>query len=90
MVHLFSTRFNDMTWEENVYYRKKHNIKCIYGTPLEFPPRICIDANIFVFEMNNSKNKRDLGRFTNIITSFQKSLFLTPGWIKSPLLYQLG
>ena len=57
MVHLFSTRFNDMTWEENVNYRKKHNIKCIYGTPLEVPPRICIDANIFVLEMNNSKNK---------------------------------
>jgi hypothetical protein len=57
MIHLVSTRFNDATWEENLNYRIKHNLKCIYGTPLEFTPHICIDANVFVLEMNNSKNK---------------------------------
>lgn len=57
MIHLVSTRFNDNTWEENSLYRKKHKINCIYGTPLEFSPRICIDANVFVIEMNNTKNK---------------------------------
>jgi len=56
-VYLVSTRFNDETWEENSNYRTKHKIQCIYGTPLEFPPNICIDANVFVVEMNNTQNK---------------------------------
>jgi hypothetical protein len=54
---LVSTRFNDETWEENMDYRIKHNIKCIYGSPLELSPNICVDANVFVVEMNNAKNK---------------------------------
>jgi len=57
MIPLVSTRFNNDTWEENSTYRKKHKINCIYGTPLEFSPRICVDANVFVIEMNNTKNK---------------------------------
>jgi len=57
MIHIVSTRFNNETWEENLNYRIKHNVKCIYGTPLEFTQHICIDANVFVLEMNNSKNK---------------------------------
>jgi hypothetical protein len=57
MIHLVSTRFNDKTWEENQIYRKKHKIDCIYGTPLEFSPHIYVDANVFVVEMNNTKNK---------------------------------
>jgi hypothetical protein len=56
-VYLVSTRFNNETWEQNLNYRKIHNIKCIYGTPLEFPPHVCIDSNVFVVEMNNTKNK---------------------------------
>ena len=56
-VWLVSTRFNDETWYENIQYRNKYNIKCIYGSPLEFTKRICIDANVFVLEMNNSKNQ---------------------------------
>ena len=56
-IWLVSTRFNDETWCENIQYRNKYNIKCIYGSPLEFTKRICIDANVFVLEMNNSKNQ---------------------------------
>jgi len=56
-VYLVSTRFNDETWGENSNYRKKHKIQCIYGTPVELPPHICIDANVFVVEMNNTQNK---------------------------------
>jgi len=55
--YLVSTRFNNETWEQNLNYRIKNKIKCIYGTPLEFSPQIYIDANVFVIEMNNSKNK---------------------------------
>jgi hypothetical protein len=57
MVYLVSTRFNDETWDQNKRYRKKHSLKCIYGSPLEFTKRICVDSNVFVLEMNNSTNK---------------------------------
>lgn len=57
MIKIVSTRFNDITWQENLDFRSKNNIECIYGTPLEMPPHICIDSNVFVIEMNNSKNK---------------------------------
>jgi hypothetical protein len=56
-IYLVSTRFNNETWEENSNYRIKHKINCIYGTPLEFSSHICVDANVFVVEMNNSENK---------------------------------
>jgi hypothetical protein len=56
MVHLVSTRFNDSTWEENLKYRIKNNIQCIYGVPLQISPHIYVDDDIFVVEMNNSKN----------------------------------
>jgi hypothetical protein len=57
MIKIVSTRFNDVTWQENLDYRTKHNIECIYGTPLELHQSICLDINVFVVEMNNSKNK---------------------------------
>jgi hypothetical protein len=57
MIKIVSTRFNDITWQENLDFRSKNNIECIYGTPLEMPPHICLDSNVFVIEMNNSKNK---------------------------------
>jgi len=56
LINLVSTRFNNETWEENLNYRKKYNIACIYGVPLEFSEHILIDSNVFVLEMNNSKN----------------------------------
>ena len=57
MIKIVSTRFNDFTWQENLDFRTKNNMKCVYGTPLEMPPHICLDANVFVVEMNNSVNK---------------------------------
>ena len=57
MIKVVSTRFNDITWQENFDFRIKNTIECIYGTPLEMPPHICLDSNVFVIEMNNSKNK---------------------------------
>ena len=57
MIKIVSTRFNDVTWQENLDFRKNNNIKCIYGAPLELPPHIYLDTNVFVVEMNNSVNK---------------------------------
>jgi hypothetical protein len=59
VIYIVSTRFNNETWEENLNYRKKYNIACIYGVPLEFSEHILIDSNVFVLEMNNSKNKKE-------------------------------
>ena len=57
MIKIVSTRFNNLTWQENLDYRIKNNIKCIYGSPSELPPHIYLDENVFVVEMNNSTNK---------------------------------
>jgi hypothetical protein len=57
MISIVTTRYNNDTWEESVYYRNKYKIPCIYGSPLEMSPRICLDSSVFVIEMNNTKNR---------------------------------
>ena len=55
---LATTRFNSDTWEENVVYRNKNNIKgCIYGTPRKIVSEIPTQTSIFVVEMNYSLNR---------------------------------
>ena len=57
MIYLVSTRFTNKTWEENNAYRNKHGYTgCIYGSPQEMSPKILIDADVLVVEMNNDKN----------------------------------
>lgn len=56
-MYLVSTRFNNLTWNENKEYREKNDYKCIYGSPQEFSPKIEMNSVIFVVEMNNSINK---------------------------------
>jgi len=52
------TRFNNLTWEENSKYREKHKMQgCCYGTPVLLQIDVPIGAIIYVFEMNNEKNK---------------------------------
>lgn len=57
MISIVTTRYNNDTWEESLHYRDKNKIACIYGSPLEMSPRICLDTGVFVIEMNNSKNR---------------------------------
>jgi hypothetical protein len=57
MITVVTTRFNNETWEENLNYREKNKIKCLYCSPLEMSPSICLNIGVFVVEMNNSKNK---------------------------------
>lgn len=56
MFHLACTRFNNITYNENIDYREKNSEKVIYGSTLKirdiYPPGILI----FVAEMNNEKN----------------------------------
>jgi hypothetical protein len=55
---LATTRFTEPTWEENCKSREMNpKARCIYGTPVQISRQVAIDANIFVLEMNNSRDK---------------------------------
>jgi len=56
MISLLTTRFNEETWLENLKYREKHSLKCVYCSPLEISHHVYLNAVVFVIEMNNSKN----------------------------------
>ena len=48
MITIVSTRFTDQTWEQNMTYRKKHNITgSIYGVSQELSPKIEYDSIVF-------------------------------------------
>jgi len=55
---LTTTRFNDITWNENIQYREKYPvIGCIYPTPEMNNHRLTPDNVLFVLEMNNDQNR---------------------------------
>lgn len=56
-MHLLTTRFDESTWRENQEYRLKHNIPCIYGSPLRITEKIREGDIICMIEMNNSLNR---------------------------------
>jgi hypothetical protein len=56
-MNILSTRFSNSTWNENISYRNKTDIRCIYGSPQEMSPRILYDSVVYIVEMNNSTNK---------------------------------
>jgi hypothetical protein len=56
---LSTTRFDEITWQENCAYRKKHNLSGpIYCAPMKMRETIPIDTLVFVIEMKNLKKKR--------------------------------
>tara|TARA_B100000035_G_C21017802_1_gene562746 strand:+ start:977 stop:1453 length:477 start_codon:yes stop_codon:yes gene_type:complete len=69
MYYLTTTRFNNETLTQNKEYCKKHNIKsCIYGSPMRIKGNIPVKSDVFVLEMNNSKNKiQGIGLITNFV-----------------------
>lgn len=56
MSYIVTTKFNTKTWTENCKYRNEKNIRCIYGSPCEFPQKVDYGALAFVLEMNNDMN----------------------------------
>ena len=55
---LSTTRFNNLTWQENCAYRKKYNLEGpIYCAPMKMRETIILDSLVFVVEMNNEKNQ---------------------------------
>jgi hypothetical protein len=58
MFTIVSTRYNEVTWNENIKYRMKNNFEgCIYGAPHMLTNKILVDSLVFVVEMNNSLNR---------------------------------
>ena len=51
------TRFDNKTFEENLYFRNYNNIKCIYGTPVKITDLIFPNDDIIILEMNNTTNR---------------------------------
>ena len=56
---LSTTRFDEITWQENCVYRKKHNLSGpIYCAPMKMRETIPVDTLVFVIEMKNLKKKK--------------------------------
>jgi hypothetical protein len=56
-MHYLTTRFNNVTFIENMKKRKEKNLICIYGAPRELNNKIKYDEKAYVIEMNNDLNK---------------------------------
>ena len=57
MTCISCTRFNNITWNENIIYRKIHNIPAIYGTDIRICSKYWMTKQWIVFEMNNDTNQ---------------------------------
>lgn len=57
MNYIATTRFNEITWDENKLWREKNNHKgCVYNVPVRISNKIPLLHNVFILEMNNSEN----------------------------------
>ena len=56
-MHICVTRFNIETYSQNLRYREKHGIVCIYGTSKKITENIMPYEYIMILEMNNDTNK---------------------------------
>jgi len=54
---LITSRFSNETWNENVRYRLKREISCIYCSPCPIASFVPDNSILFVLEMNNDTNK---------------------------------
>ena len=59
MVKICTTRFNKITLNENLQWRKRTNklTHCVYGSPSELKPSIRKDEWVIVLEMHNDINR---------------------------------
>ena len=55
---LSTSRFNNLTWQENCKYREKNKMTGpIYGVPMKMRETVMIDTLVFIIEMNNERNR---------------------------------
>lgn len=57
MYHIATTRFNNATFAENMAYREKVLETVLYGPSIRIHEKYSIGCTLFVFEMNNEKNR---------------------------------
>jgi len=57
MYHIATTRFNNATFAENMAYRQKVLETVLYGPSIRIHEKYSIGCTLFVFEMNNEKNR---------------------------------
>ena len=74
MIKLMVTRFNNVTWEENLRWRERENFTgCIYNCPNHIKETITLLLPIYVVEMNNDKNKiMGIGKIINKVYTNRK------------------
>ena len=67
MVHIGTTRFNNLTFAENNTFRVKEGIEgCIYGLPVPMPGKVRKGELVYVVEMNvETKKIMGIGRVPN-------------------------
>ena len=67
MIHIGTTRFNNLTFGENRAFCQKEKIEgCIYGLPVEMPNKVLRGELVFVVEMNiESKKIMGIGQVVN-------------------------
>jgi len=86
------TRFNDLTYSENVAWRKKHKWQgCIYGSGYPISPNIPKNSLIFVIEMNNEQNKiMGIGAIRNRVDRRQEICVYRSDTCHNRYIYQSG
>ena len=67
--HIGTTRFNNETYEENLRYKREHELSgCIYALPKKMPLGVRRGDTVYVLEMNIQKGVKRLmgiGRVSN-------------------------
>lgn len=64
--YLCTTRFSDLTYEENRKFCAKYKKKSLYCNPHPLPKCIPADGTVYVIEMNNTKDKIEgIGKIRN-------------------------
>ena len=84
---LASTRFNNITRDENTNYRRKKEYNgCIYGSPVKISSKIPENNNMIVFEMDISSDVKDvigIGLIKNVLDRKVKcAIYKTPKYNK--------
>ncbi len=73
MFYLACTRFNNKTYDENIYYRNKHDEIVMYGSTLKIRDSYPVGSLIFIAEMNNDKNRIEgIGLIKNMLVHDKK------------------
>ena len=76
MATIVTTRFNEITWEENKEYRERNKYVCIYPVPKKVCEDLDGNAVLFVIEMNNTTNKIEgIGLIRNKIENVRHNVY---------------